>query len=126
MIGNRKSNAGKAPKIINSHDVPIITKTLSEEELLELRSTNMLIEQLFPMEDGKVIPLIDGSNHVKSISALSRINIDTVKMLIQHLVHYRLVKIIDLFKFSNIYIATPRLAKLAHKPSKQKKYLEFL
>ena len=47
-------------------------------------------------------------------------------MLIQHLVHYRLVKIIDLFKFSNIYIATPRLAKLAHKPSKQKKFLEFL
>ena len=70
--------------------------------------------------------MIDGSNHVKAISVLSQVDIETVKMLIQHLVHYRLVKLIDLFKFSNIYIATPRLAKLAHSPSKQNKYKEFL
>ena len=47
-------------------------------------------------------------------------------MIIQHLVHYRLVKIIDLFKFTNMYSATQRLAKLAHKPSKQSKFKEFL
>ena len=78
------------------------------------------------MDEGKILPLIDGSNHVKAISVLSQVNIEAVKMLVQHLVHYRLVKIIDLFRFSNIYIATPRLAKLAHRPSKQMKYLEYL
>ena len=124
MIGNK--SAGKAPKLVNSYDVPIITKVLSSEELLQLWETNVLIQQLFPIVEGRIIPLIDGSNHVKAISVLSQVDIETVKMLIQHLVHYRLVKLIDLFKFSNIYIATPRLAKLAHSPSKQNKYKEFL
>ena len=78
----------------------------------------MLIQQLFPIVEGKIVRLIDGNNHVKAISVLSKVDIETVKMIVQHLVHYRLVKIIDLFKFTNIYIATSRLAKLAHTPSK--------
>ena len=79
----------------------------------------MLTEKLMPFENGRVISLIDGSNHVSAISTLSQINIEVVKMLIQHLVHYKLVKIIDLFKFSNTYLARPRLAKLTYSPKKQ-------
>ena len=44
MIGNQKTKAGKAPKLINSYDVPIMTKTLTNEEMLKLRTTNVLIE----------------------------------------------------------------------------------
>ena len=43
MIGNKKTNAGKVPKLVNSYDVPIITKVLSSEELLQLWGTNVLI-----------------------------------------------------------------------------------
>ena len=52
--------------------------------------------------------------------------VEVVKMLIQHLVHYKLVKIIDLFKFSNTYLARPRLAKLTYSPIKQQAFIEYL
>ena len=44
MIGNKRTNASKAPKLVNSYDVPIITKALSSEELLQLWETNVLIQ----------------------------------------------------------------------------------
>ena len=69
-------------------------------------------------ENGRIVSLIDGSNHVSAISTLSQVNIEAVKMLLQHLVHYKIVKIIDLFKFSNTYLARPRLAKLTYTPKK--------
>lgn len=117
MLGNKRHDR-KAPKLINSYDVPIITKQLNDEELQQLSESNVLIQQLFPIVEGQIVRLIDGNNHIKAISALSKVDIETVKMVIQHLVHYKLVKIIDLFKFTNIYMATSRLARLAHKPSK--------
>ena len=80
MIGNKST--GKAPKLVNSYDVPIITKVLSAEELLQLWETNVLIQQLFPKVEGRIVPLIDGSNDVKAISVLSQVDIETVKMLI--------------------------------------------
>ena len=42
------------------------------------------------------------------------------------MVHFKLVKIIDLFKFSNTYLARPRLAKLAYSPKKQQDFIDYL
>ena len=70
------------PPLIQKHDVPILTKGLTEEDLIKLKAANTLTEQLMPVENGRVVSLIDGSNHVNSISVLSQINIEAVKMLI--------------------------------------------
>ena len=70
------------PPLIQKHDVPILTKSLTEEDLIKLKAANTLTEQLMPIENGRVVSLIDGSNHVNSISVLSQINIEAVKMLI--------------------------------------------
>jgi len=64
--------------------------------------------------------------HVKAISEESQVEIEIVKMVIQHLVYFRLVKLVDLFMFQNIYTATPKLTKTILSQKKQAKYLKYL
>lgn len=47
-------------------------------------------------------------------------------MVIQHLVYFRLVRLIDLFQFANVYQARAKLAKLVYSTKRQKKFKEYL
>ena len=47
-------------------------------------------------------------------------------MTVQHFIYYKIVKIIDIFQFSNVYRSTKKLAKFALSTKKQEKCLLFL
>ncbi len=74
----------------------------------------------------RILPRIDGFRHVLAIATESKVDADIVKMVLQHLFYYGLIKIIDLFRFSNSYKATHRLCKLANNPVRQQKCKAYM
>lgn len=60
------------------------------------------------------------------ISQESGMDLAIVKMVLQHLVYFRVVQLTDLFMFSNVYSARSKLAELVYSPGKQRKYLSYL
>ena len=63
---------------------------------------------------------------VQMISERSHVDLDIVKMVVQHLVYFGIVKLTDLFLFSNVYCARSKLAKLVQSRSRQKKFIDHL
>jgi len=57
--------------------------------------------------------LIDGKKHVKRIAQETFMDIEIVKVCIQHLIFYQIVELIDIFQFSNIYAATENITSIA-------------
>jgi hypothetical protein len=94
----------KTPPVIRDLDVPIfndLEKTSNLDILLFGKDNEILID--------RIVPRIDGFCHVMAIAMESKVDIEIVKMVIQNLYYYRLITIIDLFRFSNSYKATHRL-----------------
>jgi len=56
-----------------------------------------------------VLPFIDGINYVQRISQLSQVHESLVKKCIRQLVHYGVVKMVDIFQYSNVYMVTSHL-----------------
>lgn len=61
----------------------------------------------------KIIPFVNGVNHVKRIAQLADADLELSRQCIEHLLYYRCVIIIDTFQFSNIYTVRPTIATLA-------------
>lgn len=75
---------------------------------------------------GKILPFINGETQVSLIAEQSSVDLAIVKMVIQHLVYFKLLQLTDLFQFSNVYSARQRLAELVYTPSRQRKFLTYL
>jgi 4-hydroxy-3-methylbut-2-en-1-yl diphosphate synthase IspG/GcpE len=73
-----------------------------------------------------VLPFVDGINHIKRISQLSGVEVDVVRIAIQHLLYYKCVKIIDIFQYSNIYTCTPLIKNLANDETLQKECIKYI
>ncbi|KAG8774355.1 Nitrogen permease regulator 2 [Serendipita sp. 397] len=80
------------PPIINSWDVPVplidITKRVEPNWDLTMR---------------KVVPFINGVDHVKKIAQKAEADIDLVKECMAQVMMYQCVMMVDIFQFSNIY-----------------------
>ena len=86
----------KAPGLVSNDQIPMLRRPLDEEKQARLCNENLLIEKIMPF-------LVKGEAPVSKIAEKSGVNLATVKMVIQHLVYFRLVQLIDLFQFSNVY-----------------------
>jgi len=104
------------PPEILSHQVPIQIRDLSS--LVKEEEWDLTLQQ--------IIPFIDGVNHVKRITQMTGTNIELVKKCLQHLYYYGLIKIIDIFQYSNIYVPTNSLVQLAENLDLQKACCEFI
>lgn len=60
----------------------------------------------------KLLPLVDGTNHVKRISELADTDIALVCQCVEHLIYYSFAIVIDIFQFSNIYVLRPQVARM--------------
>lgn len=60
----------------------------------------------------KLLPYMDGTNHVKRISQLSDTDLPLVQQCIQHLLYYSFAIVIDIFQFSNVYVVRPQIARV--------------
>lgn len=111
----------KTPPEVRDLDVPVftdLTQSNNLEILLFGKENELLID--------RILPRIDGFRHTLAIATESKVDVDIVKMVLQHLFYYGLIKIIDLFRFSNSYKATHKLCKLANNPVRQQKCKDFM
>lgn len=60
----------------------------------------------------KVLPYLDGTNHVQRISELADTDVALVCQCVEHLLYYAFAIVIDIFQFSNIYVLRPQVASM--------------
>ena len=77
------------PKPINDKDVPI---PLVDLMLVDWKKIDLTLS--------KIIPFIDGSTEILSISQLSDSSLSLVKKAIQHLLYYNFLVVVDLYNVS--------------------------
>ncbi|PWN37397.1 nitrogen permease regulator 2, partial [Meira miltonrushii] len=90
------------PKEVNDWDVPVTLLDLSRR-----------ISDNWDLTMRKVLPFVDGINHVKRISQLADADIELTRQCIEHLLYYRCIILIDTFQFTNMYTVRPTIAILA-------------
>lgn len=74
----------------------------------------------------QVLPYINSVNHVAKISLIADVENALVKSCIQNLVYYNVVELLPLFKYSNIYMCTRNLQKLARNQGFAMECLSFV
>ena len=60
----------------------------------------------------RIIPFMNGVFHARRIAKESNVHISLVLRALSLLVHYRLVKLVDIFQYSNVYIPTRDISRL--------------
>jgi len=89
------------PREINNWDVPIAVTSLQQ---MRNKSWDVTLY--------KVIPFINGVNHVRRIAELAEVDQQLARLCIQHLAYYSAILLVDLFQFSNTYALLPAFAEL--------------
>ncbi|GAM21598.1 hypothetical protein SAMD00019534_047730 [Acytostelium subglobosum LB1] len=103
------------PPEILDHMVPVLIAEIDTSNASEWDLTLL-----------QILPYIDGVNYVNRIAKLCEIDTNLVKSCIQHLVYYGIVKMVDIFQYSNIYNPTPLIRKLASNLDMQRECTEFI
>lgn len=60
----------------------------------------------------QIIPYLDGFNHIGRIAALADVESNLVRACVQNLVYHRVVGLVSIFQYGNVYTVTPELASL--------------
>ncbi|XP_064605500.1 GATOR1 complex protein NPRL2-like isoform X1 [Liolophura sinensis] len=101
--------------MIEEQDVPIL---LPDHSGPNLHHWDLTTQQ--------IIGYIDGFNHVLRIASEADVEINLVKACVQNLLHYKVVKIISIFQYSNVYTATPDVTELSESKELQEECLKFV
>ena len=89
------------PQDVHDHHVPVFTE-----------NRPAVAPAQWDLTTQRILPLIDGFRHVVQIAQESDVDIDLVKACLRNLIYYDVIKIIPLFLYSAIYVATPLMQKL--------------
>lgn len=89
------------PPPVYDHLVPLLKEDFNE---IPIEAWDLTTQQ--------VMPFINGVNHIARIAAESDVEIGLVKACIQNLVYYRVVKVLPVIKYSNVYTCTKNLPNL--------------
>lgn len=103
------------PCEVTDYQVPILKP---EFENVQLESWDLTTQQ--------VLPYINSVNHVAKIALIADVENALVKSCIQNLVYYNVVELLPLFKYSNIYMCTRNLQKLARNQAFADECLNFV
>lgn len=90
------------PPVVLDYEVPVL-----------LESNESLQSEQWDLTTTQILPYINGVNHVTKISASADVDNNLVKSCLQNLVYYGIVSMIPIFQYSNIYVTTSKLRKLA-------------
>ncbi|XP_076263040.1 nitrogen permease regulator-like 2 isoform X1 [Rhynchophorus ferrugineus] len=100
------------PNPVLDHQVPIFIKELPPNQ--------------WDLTTQQVTPYINGFNHIARIASLSDVDNNLVKACVQNLVYYKVVALVPLFQYSNIYCTTPKLRTLAQDIDLQRRCLQYV
>lgn len=105
----------ETPPVVCNHHVPVF--------ICPKQEINNLAWDLTVQE---ILVHINGFNHVDKIAQLSEVDPNIVKESIQHLVVYNFVKLISIFQYSNVYVATPKLPQLLKNKELQTQCIQYV
>jgi nitrogen permease regulator 2-like protein len=91
------------PPEVYDYQVPILKPEFQKN--ISIDSWDLTTQQ--------VLPFINNVYHVSKIAALADVENALVKSCIQNLVYYNVIELLPLFKYSNVYMCTRNLQKLA-------------
>lgn len=74
----------------------------------------------------QILRYIDGFKHVQKIAAEADVDISLVRMCIQDMVQCKVVKLIPIFQYSNVYIPTPEVNQLMHDKKLQGECIQYI
>ncbi|PWN50339.1 NPR2-domain-containing protein [Violaceomyces palustris] len=90
------------PPTINDWDVPIALLDLGER-----------VDGNWDLTMKRVLPFIDGVNHVKRIAQLADADLGLTRACMEHLFYYNSIMIVDIFQYFNMYTLRPSISRLA-------------
>lgn len=91
----------QGPVVVGDHDVPVRVKDL---DALAGEDWDMCLR--------RVLPLIDGVTHTGAIAEAADVEPHLVRRVVEHMLHYGFVGLVDLFQYSNVYAITPAACDL--------------
>jgi hypothetical protein len=102
----------ESPLMVSDHFVPVPLNNLLEKA-----------SNTWDLAIQRILPFIDGSNHVKRISRLANVDVDITRAALRQLSYFDLVRFVDIFQYSNCYaVDSPdRLLELGNNSDFQKK-----
>lgn len=90
------------PPSVNDWDVPVA--------LLDLLSR---VDGNWDLTLRRILPFIDGVNHVKRIAQLADADLGLTRACLEHLIYYGCIIVVDIFQYFNMYTVRPAIAKMA-------------
>ncbi|CAM9349460.1 unnamed protein product [Chrysoparadoxa australica] len=87
---------------VQDHEVPVF---LQDPELFRTLTTDLALEQ--------VMDHIDGMKYAKRISLDANVDIAVVRRCLSALLYYEFIGLVDIFQYSNVYMATPGIVALS-------------
>ncbi|KAI8988520.1 nitrogen permease regulator 2, partial [Mycotypha africana] len=89
------------PQQVYDYHVPVFTVDIKK---MMSRNWDITIQ--------KIASLINGVHHVKRIAELANVKAEWARQSIEHLLYYGCVILIDIFQYSNIYVAKQEITRL--------------
>ncbi|KAB7497603.1 Nitrogen permease regulator 2-like protein [Armadillidium nasatum] len=89
---------------------------LNLKQVVRIRSDPIQVQDhhvpILMCSKNKILPYIDGLSHIAKIAAEADVHNNLVKACVQNLVYYRVVKLLPIFQYSNVYVTLPGLHAL--------------
>lgn len=92
---------GSDPPHVFDHQVPLLSV-----------DTEHFDPDQWDLTTTQILPFIDGFSHIKRISDLADVEPNLVRACVENLVYHRVVAMLPIFQYCNIYTVTPDLANL--------------
>jgi len=105
----------KQPPVVLDHDVPVLLWSKAE-----------ISSRLWDLTADRILPYIDGFNHVQKIAMVADVDLPIVRSAIQTLLFHGVVELIPIFLYSNSYSVKPEITDLAKDKTKQSECVAYV
>jgi hypothetical protein len=100
---------------VEEHDVPVLTVP-----------REVVMKYQWDLTTQQILHYVDGSAHVKKIAQEADIELNLVKADLQNLLHYKMLQLVPIFQYSNVYTVTRDINKLMEDNHLQQECLKFV
>ncbi|CAL1534555.1 unnamed protein product, partial [Lymnaea stagnalis] len=103
------------PISVEDHDVPILTAP-----------RDVVMKHQWDLTTQQILHYVDGMSHVLKIAADADVELNLVKANLQNLLHYKFMKLVSIFQYSNVYTVTQDINKLMEDVNLQEECVKFV